>query len=186
MRKRPDLLTHIQQTNRQYNLPDIGKKIGDKANRDGMAERFREPALQKSVTGDLALIGHDDQLLRDMELAVLKTAKQPETNTLYLLRTVPGIGEILGLVRLDEIHDIERVPRVQEFASYCRLVTCANEAAGKRYGTSGSKLGNAYLKWAFSEAAVLFLRANPAGQKYLARLEKQHRQGKALPILAQK
>ena len=53
-------------------------------------------------------------------------------------------------------------------------------------GTSGTKIGNAHLKWAFSEAAVLFLRTNPAGQKYLARLEKKHGKGKALTILAHK
>src|SRR5439155_6440811 len=77
-------------------------------------------------------------------------------------------------------------PRVQDFVSYCRLVKCAKESAGKRYGTSGTKIGNAYLKWAFSEAAVLFLRNNPAGQKYLARLEKKHGKGKALTVLAHK
>ena len=38
----------------------------------------------------------------------------------------------------------------------------------------------------FSEAAVLFLRDNPAGQNYLARLEKKHGPGKALTVLAQK
>jgi transposase len=186
MRKRAELLAHIHNTNSQYNLPEIGKKIAYKANRAGVAERFPEPAVQKSIEVDLALIGHYDQLLRDMELAILKTAKQHETNTLYLLRTVPGIGEILSLVLLYEIHDIQRFPRVQEFVSYCRLVKCAKESAGKRYGTSGSKIGNAYLKWAFSEAAVLFLRANPAGQKYLARLEKKHSKGKALTVLAHK
>jgi transposase len=103
-----------------------------------------------------------------------------------LLQTVPGIGKILSLVLLYEIHDIERFPRVQDFVSYCRLVKCAKESAGKRYGFSGTKIGNAYLKWAFSEAAVLFLRANPAGQKVLTRLEKKHGQGKALTVLAQK
>jgi transposase len=70
--------------------------------------------------------------------------------------------------------------------SYCRLVKCAKESAGKRYGTSGTKIGNAYLKWAFSEAAVLFLRDNPAGQQYLPRLEEKHGPGKALTVLAQK
>jgi hypothetical protein len=40
------------------------------------------------------------------------------------------------------------------------------------------------LQWAFSEAAVLFLRDNPAGQKSLARLEKKHGSGKALTVLA--
>jgi hypothetical protein len=33
---------------------------------------------------------------------------------------------------------------------------------------------------------VLFLRANPAGQKYLTKLEKKHGSGKALTLLAQK
>ena len=45
-------------------------------------------------------------------------------------------------------------------------------------------MGNAYFKGAFAEAAVLFVRANPAGQKYLARLENKHGKGKALPVLA--
>ena len=186
MRQRAELLTHVQQTNRQYNLPEIGKKIAYKANRDGVAERFSDPAVQKSIEVDLALIGHYDHLLRDVELSVLKTAKQHNANTLYLLRTVPGIGEILSLVLLYEIHDIERFPRVPDVVSYCRLVKCAKESAGKRYGTSGTKIGNAYRKWAFSEAAVLFLRNNPAGQKYLARIENTHGQGKALTVLAHK
>jgi transposase len=179
-------LAHSQNTNSQYNLPEMGKKIASKANRDGIAERFPEPAVQKRIAVDLALIGHYDQLLRDVEFCVLKTAKQHDANTLYLLRTVPGIGEILSLVLLYEIHDIQRFPRVQGVVSYCRLVKCAQESAGKRYGPSGTKIGNADLKWAFSAAAVLFLRANPAGQKYLARLEKKHSKGKALTVLAHK
>ena len=185
-RKRGELLAHVQNTNSQYNLPAIGKKIASKANRDGVAERFADPAVQKSIEVDLALITYYDELLRDLELTIVKTAKHHDANTLYLLQTVPGIGKILSLVLLYEIHDIKRFPRVQDFASYCRLVKCARESAGKRSGTSGSKIGNAHLKWAFSEAAVLFLRDNPAAQKLLARLEKKHGKGKALTILAHK
>ena len=186
MRKRAELLAHIQNTNSQYNLPELGKKIAYKANRDGVAERFPEPAVQKSLEVDLARIGHDDQLLRDVELAILKTAKPQNAQPLSLLRTVPGIGEILSCVLLYEIHASTRFPRVQDFLSSCRLVTCTKESAGKRYGTSGTQLGTAPLKWAFSEAAVLFLRANPAGQKYLTKLEKTHGSGKALTLLGQK
>jgi transposase len=108
-------------------------------------------------------------LLRDVELTMVKTAKHHDAQTGYLLQTVPGIGKILSLVLLYEIHQIDRFPRVQDFASYCRLVKCARESAGKRSGTSGAKIGNAHLKWAFSEAAVLFLRDNPAAQKFLSR-----------------
>ena len=186
MRKRAELLAHIQNTNSQYNLPEIGKKLAYKGNRDGVAERFLDPAVQKSVEVDLALIDHYDRLLRDVELTLVQTAKPHNAQALYRLQSVPGIGKILSLVLLYEIHDITRFPRVQDFVSYCRLVKCAKESAGKRYGTSGKKIGNAYLKWAFSEAAVLFLRNNLQGQKFLARLEKKHGQGKALTILAHK
>jgi len=184
--KRGELLAHVQNTNSQYNLPAIGKNLAYQANRDGVAERFADPAVQKSIEVDLALVSHYDTLLRDVELTILKTAKQHDPNTLYLLQTVPGIGKILSLVLLYEIHHIERFPRVQDFASYCRLIKCAKESNGKRSGTSGSKIGNAHLKWAFSEAAVLFLRDNPEGQKFLSRLEKKHGKGKALSILAHK
>lgn len=169
VRKRAELLTHVQQTNSQDNGPEIGKKIAYKANRDGVAERCPDPAVQKSIAVDLALIDYDDQLLRDLELAIVTAAKQHDANTLYLLQTVPGIGKIRSLVLLYAMHDIARFPRVQDVVSSCRLVTGAKESAGKRYGTSGTKIGNAYRKWAFSEAAVLCLRNNPAGQKSLAR-----------------
>jgi transposase len=184
--KRAELLAHVQNTNSQYNLPAIGKKIAYKANREGVAERFADAAGQKSIEGDLALITYDDELLRDVELPIVKTAKHHDANTLYLLQTVPGIGKILHLVLLDEIHQINRFPGVQDFVSSCRLVTWAKSSAGKRLGTSGATIGHAHLTWAFSEAAVLFLRDHPAAQKYLARLEKKHAKGKALTILARK
>ena len=94
------------------------------------------------------------------------------------------MGKMLSLVLRDEIHDIERFPRVQAFASYGRLVTCAKESAGKRSGTSGANIGKAHLTWAFSEAAVVCWRDHPAGQKVLARVAQNHRQGTALTILA--
>src|SRR5207249_4116897 len=75
-RKRGELLAHIQNTNSQYNLPEIGKKIAYKTNRDGVAERFPDPAVQKSVEVDLALIDFSDQLLRDVALTIVQTAKQ--------------------------------------------------------------------------------------------------------------
>lgn len=99
---------------------------------------------------------------------------------------MPGIGKILRLVLLCESHDIDRFPPGQDFASYCRLVKCATASGGKRLGTSGNKMGNAHLKWAFSEAATLFLRGNEPGQKYLARWEKKHDKGKAWSRLAHK
>jgi transposase len=125
--------------------------------------------VQKSSAVDLALIDDDDELLCDVELTIVKAAKHHDANTLYLLQTVPGIGKRLSLVLLDESYDLNRCPRVQEVASYGRLVKCAKESHGTRAGSSGTKIGHAHLKGAFSEAAVLFLREHPAGQQLLVR-----------------
>jgi len=110
-----------------------------------------------------------------------KTAA-PETYT--RLQTIPGVGRILALTLLYELHDVSRFPRVQDFLSYARLVKSQKSSAGKVMGTSGAKIGNAHLKWAYSEAAVLFLQRNPRGQRLINRLRSKHGRGKALSILA--
>ena len=185
-RKRSELLAHIQNTNSQYNLPEFEKQLTSRCNRDGITDRFVDPSVHMSVQIDLDLLAYYDQMLKELEYFILCTAKDHDHNTLYRLRTVPGIGKILSLVILYEIHDITRFARPQELASYARLVKCAKESAGKIRGTGGSKIGNVHLKWAFSEAAVGFLRKNPDGQRYYARLERKHGKGKALTVLAHK
>ncbi len=186
MRKRAELLSHIQNTASQYNLAPLGKKIAYKVHRDGVAQHFPDPEVRKSIETNLALLDHYDRLLTDLELHLTRTAKVHDPNAFHRLRSVPGIGKILALVMLYEIHSISRFPRVQDFVSYCRLVKCAKESNGKHYGYAGTKIGNAHLKWAFSEAAVLFLRKHPTAQLYLAKLAHQHGKAKALTILAHK
>ena len=186
MRKRAELLSHIQNTNSQYNLPDIGKKIAYKANRDGVAAHFPDPQVQESIAVDLALIYHYDQLLGELELSITRTAKVHDVQSYHRLRSVPGIGKILALVILYEIHDIRRFARVQDLVSYCRLVKCSKLSDGKHYGYAGKKIGNPHLKWAFSEAAVLFLRCSVPGRCSFAKLERKHGKGKALSVLAHK
>jgi transposase len=165
MHQRAALLSHVHHTNSPYNLPEIGKQIAYKANREGVAARFDDAAVQKTIEVALALLTYDDALLRDLALSLVKTAKQHDAHTLYLLQTVPGIGKILSLVLLYDIHRIDRFPRAQDFASYGRLIKCSKESGGKRVGTSGHKIGNAHLKWAFGEVAALFLRNNEASPR---------------------
>jgi transposase len=186
VRRRTDLLSHIQNTNSQCNLPEFGRKIANQNHRIGVAEQFADPCVRKSIEVDIELIDLLDKQIWNLEAFILRAANQHDPNALHLLRTAHGIGKVLSLVILYEIQDIRRFPRVQEFVSYARLVKCAKESAGKRQGTSGRKIGNVHLKWAFSEAAVLFLRANPEGLKYKKRLEQKYGKAKALSILAHK
>ncbi|MDP3936783.1 MAG: IS110 family transposase [Deltaproteobacteria bacterium] len=186
VRKRGQLLAHIQNTNHQYNLPDFGKRIAYPANREGVAEHFEEVAVRKSIEVDLALIERYDALIQELELYLVRQAKQHAPQGFQLLRSIPGVGKVLALTILYEIHDIRRFAHVQEFASYARLVRCTKESGGKKLGSGGKKIGNVHLKWAFSEAAILFLRHRAEGKKLLARLQKRHGKGKALSILAHK
>jgi transposase len=186
VRKRGQLLAHIQMTNQAYNGPAFAKRIAYPGNREGVAEHFEDRVVQKSIAVDLGLLERYDDLITDLELYLVRQAKQHDPHGFGLLRSIPGVGKVLAMTILYEIHDIHRFDRVQEFASYARLVKCARESAGKKHGTSGAKMGNVHLKWAFSEAAVLFVRHGPEGKKLLARLEKQHGKGKALSILAHK
>ena len=109
----------------------------------------------------MTLIDQYDAIVTDLELTIVREAKRHDADAFHRLRSVPGIGKVLALTILYEVHDITRFDRVQEFSSYAR-------------------------KWAFSEAAVLVLRHTPEGKKLLVRLEQKHGKGKALSILAHK
>jgi hypothetical protein len=131
-RKRVELLTHVQHTNGQDNLPNIGKTIADPATRVGVAERVPAPAVQQRLAIDLARSADDDQRRRDLAWAMVTTATPPDATTLDLRQTVPGLGKLLRLGLLDARHASTRVPRGQDCVSYCRLVPYAKASAGKR------------------------------------------------------
>ena len=67
MRTRAERLAPIQQTHRHRDRPDLGKQLAYQANRDGVAERFPDPAVQQRMEVDLARLHHDDRRLGDSE-----------------------------------------------------------------------------------------------------------------------
>lgn len=140
VRKRGQLLAHIQMTAHQYNLPPLGKRIAYPSNREGVADHFEDRAVKKSIAVDLALLERYDELLTELEGYLVRQAKQHDPQAFHRLRTIPG----------------------------------------------GGKMGNVHLEWAFSEAAVLFVRHCAEGKKLLVRPEKRFGKGKALSILAHK
>ena len=184
-RKRAELFAHIQNTASQYNMPPLGR-IARRNQRDGVIDAFPNNCARKNVEVDMALIEAYDPLLDHLERYIVRIANGHDPVSLALLKSVHGIGKILSLVILYEIENIDRFPRVQNFVSYARLVKCAKESNGKKSGTGGKKIGNVHLKWAFSEAAVLFLKDNEPGKLYLEKLANKHGKGKALSILAHK
>ena len=91
LRKRAELLAHIPNTNSQYNLPEIGKKLAYKVNREGVEENFPEPSGRKTIEVDIALIAQYEQLLGEVELSLTRTAKAHDVQTFARLQSVPDL-----------------------------------------------------------------------------------------------
>ena len=187
VRQRSQLIAHIVNTNSQFNLPPLTRKLTYAANRsEAIADRFADPSTRLMVETDLALIADYDRQIAKLELHLTRTAKVDDPVTFGFLRTVPGIGPILGLTLLYEIDAIARFPEVGNFLSYSRLVRCEHSSAGKVKGSGSKKVGNAHLKWAFSEAACLMIRAVPAVKGWMQRQEAKRGKRKALSVLEAK
>jgi transposase len=63
-----------------------------------------------------------------------------------MLRTIPGIGDILGLTIMLEVGDIRRFFKVGDYSSYCRCVESKRISNGKKKGENNKKNGNKYLE----------------------------------------
>lgn len=187
VRKRAELLGHIQNTASQYNLPALGtlSRAHHRRGKD-IVGHFPDPVVGLMVEADLTLVDHYDPLIKELDRQILKLAKGHDPSSLHLLQSIRGVGDVLALTMLYEIHDISRFPSRGEFCSYARLVKGQKSSGGKNYGTTGGRMGNAHLRWAFSEAALLYLRGNKAAEKYYNRLISRHGKGKALTIIAKR
>jgi transposase len=86
-----------------------------------------------------------------------------------VLKTAPGIGDVLATTIMLETGTIERFAQVGNFASYARCVDSARYSNGKKKGEGNRKNGNRYLAWAFVEAAHFALRYNDAAKRFYER-----------------
>jgi transposase len=103
-----------------------------------------------------------------------------------LLKTVPGIGEILATTTMLETGAITRFAEVGNFASYCRCVDSLRESNGKKKGEGNTKNGNKYLSWAFVEAANIALRYCPQAKSFYERKKRNTNRIVAIKALAHK
>jgi transposase len=188
VRQRAALMTHLQILNSQYNLPPFPKKLSFAANRAQMdiAARFADPSVRMNASADLALIDALDEQIAASELYLTRSVKVDDVQTFHRLQSIPGVGKILALVLLYEVHDIKRFAGVGQFLSYCRLVRCVHESAGKTVGSGPRKIGNAQLRWVLGEAACLFLRGSERARAWKQKQQKKRGEAKTLAILAAK
>ncbi|VAX02039.1 Mobile element protein [hydrothermal vent metagenome] len=180
------LKAHIVNTTSQYNLPAYKPNLKDKEACIDFKSTFPDISAQRNIDLDMVILECYREQLAKVEWFIEQQARQHNPMHLPILRSINGVGRILSLTIIYEIGNIKRFESVQQFASYSRLVKCRAESAGKSYGTQGNKIGNAHLKWAFSEVAVLYLRGNDKAKNHLLKLQKRMSKAKALSALAHK
>jgi transposase len=180
-------MAHIRITNFQYNLPPfMTGRLDAKSRIPDIIEHFPDPLVQENVKTDLTIVHHFKLEIKRLEAKILKLARSRNSVALNILQTLPGAGKVLPLTLLYEIQDINRFPTVQHFCSYARLVKCTQESDGKIYGTHGAKIGNHFLKWAFSEMVPHAIAAYPQINKYVERNTSKFNKGKAYSIMSHK
>ncbi len=109
------------------------------------------------------------------------------TPSIQLLKTLPGVGDILAIVIEREIGLIDRFDTSGQLTSFAGLVPTVHASGGKTRLGHMRKPSNQYLKWAFIEAANVIVRHrhHPAWKtKYVCQIYDQvsHRKGHAVAV----
>jgi len=122
-------------------------------NRDVLANRIRRlPDHTRYVTR--LQLKQCDGLLKDIKkLDDIMKEVFDEMSEIKLLRSMPGVGFVFGIVIWSEVGDINRFQSPQKLASYSGTTPRVHASGGKvRYGHLRPDV-NRYLKWAYCEAA---------------------------------
>ncbi len=186
VRQRAELYGHVHTARRQANLPPVSNDVKYKSKRAAITADIADPFVRRRVATHLALLEPLDTTIRRLEAEIEDAAQAIFPTELAVLQTTPGVGPILSLTILLEIDTIERFDTRQQFCSYARLCGAVQESGNKRVGVGNRKAGNAWLKWAFSEAAVLSAQKDARIGRYLERRATKLGKPKALSALAHK
>lgn len=137
-----------------------------------------------AMQANVAIIGALNREIEQLEARLLAGVKlRPDY---ALLKTIPGIGEVLAVVIMLETGDIQRFAQVGNFASYARCVGSARYSNGKKKGQGNTKNGNAYLVWAFIQAANFARRFSAEAKRFFDRKKAQTNKVIATKALAHK
>jgi transposase len=186
VRQRAELYGHVHTARRQANLPPVSSDVKYKSKRAAIIDDIADPCVRRRVETHLTLLEPLDSAIRRLEAEIEAAAQHHFPTELAVLQSTPGVGAVLSLTILLEIDTIDRFDSRQQFRSDARLCGAVQSSDNKRCGTGNKKAGNAWLKWAFSEAAVLSAQKDERLGAYLQRLASKLGKAKAYSALAHK
>jgi transposase len=180
--KRTTLMMHMTSMLAKFNIIQFPVSPAT----SGFADFIGSCAIPEQYRITLLMYHQQCQLVTDHENqleAYFKGQLRP-TPTLQLLVSIPGIGDITGAIIAMETGEIERFADAKHYCSYCRLAPGAKDSGGKHAHRSGSKDGNQYLKYAFTEAAIKAMMYYPEIQRFAAQLERRSNSTIARTVVA--
>jgi transposase len=133
-------------------VDDVSDLFGEKG-RLLIKEKIGElpSETRRSVEEQLILLDQVIEQIVRVEDHIREVVKNSPEMT--LLKSIPGVGDILAIVIALEIGTTDRFYNANKFASYCGTVPRVNSSGGKTYYGRVRPDVNHYLKWAFIEAA---------------------------------
>ena len=141
---------------------------------------FKDPVVQVHARQMLMRIGMYTEQINPLDKTILNAAgERPEYRRITF---VPGMGPILSATALYETGEISRFGDARQFSSYCRLVPGVAQSGGSTKKGRGSKQGNHYLKWAFTQAAIYAVRFYPEVKRHYDKHLRRH-SGRARKII---
>jgi transposase len=164
----------------------VSNDVKYKGKRAACTADLADPFVRRRVETHLALLEPLDTAIRRLETEIEGAAQGLFPTELAVRQSTPGVGPVLSLTILLEIDTIERFDTRPQFCSYARLCGAVQTSDNKRCGTGNARAGNAWLKWAFSEAAVLSAQKEERIGAYLDRLASRLGKAKAYAALAHK
>jgi len=186
VRQRAELYGHVHTARRQANLPPVSSDVKYKCKRAVCTADIADPFVRRRVETHLTLLEPLDTTIRRLEAEIEDAARQLFPTELAVLQSTPGVGLVLSLTIILETDTIDRFARRQQFCSYARLCAAVQSSDNKRCGQGNAKAGNAWLTWAFSEAAVLSAQKDQRIGALLNRLAAKLGKAKAYSALAHK
>jgi transposase len=143
-----------------------------------------EPDVTLAIQANVAIIGALNAQIEQLEQR-LQERVRPQANY-ALLKSVPGIGEVLATTIMLETGIIERFAAAGNYSSYCRCVDSIRVSNGKKKGEGNVKNGNKYLAWAFVEAAHYAIRFCAQAKRFYERKKAKRNGIVALKAVAHK
>lgn len=157
-------LTSVQ--NQVWRSTGIRLKSGD-IKKKTFTIPYLEGLLLQSAQANLTLYRNIEHEVKQLEKTVLENLEStPELN---ILKSINGVGDILGMTILLETGDINRFASMGNYASYCRCVKSTRISNNKQKSKGNAKSGNKYLSWAFSEAAHFAVRYDDTAKGFYNR-----------------